>query len=182
MNKVSLKGKRLRQNVLPLKKAYEDPAGIDLPITHVIKVANGIVYCGTGYAFAIPEGYFMAIHPRSSMPKKGWTLANGTGIVDPDYRGEVLICLQPTSVAAARAALSLAKISITEGNLSIDIPSEDAIVQYLLKDLKVPDTLVQFIIRKREDIDIIDIGEESLSETSRSSKGFGSSDSKSESL
>lgn len=44
----------------------------------------------TGWAFEIPEGYYMEVHVRSSIGiKSDVRLANGTGIIDSDYRGEV---------------------------------------------------------------------------------------------
>lgn len=46
----------------------------------------------TGLAFEIPEGYRLDIYPRSSMGfKHNAQLANGTGKIDSDYRGEVMI-------------------------------------------------------------------------------------------
>lgn len=48
----------------------------------------------TGIAMSIPRGYFGAIYPRSGFAtNKGARLANGTGIIDSDYRGEIIIPL-----------------------------------------------------------------------------------------
>lgn len=48
----------------------------------------------TGLAFAVPEGYVMQVFVRSSVGfKHGVCLANGTGIIDSDYRGEVMVAL-----------------------------------------------------------------------------------------
>jgi dUTP pyrophosphatase len=45
----------------------------------------------TGLAVEIPRGYAIKIHPRSSLFKKwGLKLANQTGIIDSDYRGEII--------------------------------------------------------------------------------------------
>ena len=44
----------------------------------------------TGLAVAIPAGYVGILAVRSSMGiKRGVTLANGIGVIDSDYRGEV---------------------------------------------------------------------------------------------
>ena len=52
----------------------------------------------TGIAVALPEGTFGALYPRSGMAtKRGLVLANGTGIIDADYRGPVIIALKNTS-------------------------------------------------------------------------------------
>jgi len=49
----------------------------------------------TGLAFEVPQGWAMAIHSRSGQGlKHSVRLANGTGIIDPDYRGEVLVILR----------------------------------------------------------------------------------------
>lgn len=48
----------------------------------------------SGLAVAIPEGYFGGIYARSGLStKQGLRPANCTGIVDSDYRGEVIIAL-----------------------------------------------------------------------------------------
>jgi len=44
----------------------------------------------TGLFTAIPEGYFIAVHPRSGLSlKKGLTCCNAVGVVDSDYRNEI---------------------------------------------------------------------------------------------
>ena len=48
----------------------------------------------TGLAFEIPQGYTMFIFSRSGHGfKHGVTLANATGVIDADYRGEVMVKL-----------------------------------------------------------------------------------------
>ena len=49
---------------------------------------------GTGIAMAIPEGYFGGIFARSGIAtKQGLRPANCVGVVDSDYRGEVIVAL-----------------------------------------------------------------------------------------
>lgn len=49
----------------------------------------------TGLAFEIPEGYHVEIHLRSSTGKnRKLRLANGTGIIDSDYRGEIMLLVE----------------------------------------------------------------------------------------
>jgi dUTP pyrophosphatase len=46
----------------------------------------------TGLYIALPDGYEAQIRPRSGMAiKKGITLVNTPGTIDPDYRGEIMI-------------------------------------------------------------------------------------------
>ncbi len=48
----------------------------------------------TGLAFAIPVGYAGFIYARSGLAtKKGLAPANKVGVVDADYRGEVMVSL-----------------------------------------------------------------------------------------
>lgn len=48
----------------------------------------------TGISLEIPEGYFGAIFARSGIAtKRGLRPANCTGVVDSDYRGELIVAL-----------------------------------------------------------------------------------------
>lgn len=52
------------------------------------------VLYGTGLQFEVPEGHVMMIYSRSGHGfKHGITLANSTGVIDADYRGEVMVKL-----------------------------------------------------------------------------------------
>lgn len=52
------------------------------------------VVVGTGLAFDIPEGWCLMVYSRSGMGfKYGIRLANGTGVIDSDYKGELMIKL-----------------------------------------------------------------------------------------
>lgn len=44
----------------------------------------------TGLQMEIPDGFYLAIHPRSGLAvKHNITLGNAVGVVDSDYRGEI---------------------------------------------------------------------------------------------
>ena len=48
----------------------------------------------TGIAMAIPDGYFGAIFARSGLAaKNGLRPANCVGVIDADYRGEIIVAL-----------------------------------------------------------------------------------------
>lgn len=50
---------------------------------------------GTGLAFEIPPGFAMLVFSRSGHGfKLGVSLANCVGVIDSDYRGELLVCLR----------------------------------------------------------------------------------------
>ncbi len=47
----------------------------------------------TGVRCAIPEGYVGLLFARSSMAKRGLMMANGVGVIDPGYTGEITVPL-----------------------------------------------------------------------------------------
>ena len=55
----------------------------------------------TGLSFEIPEGYELKVHSRSGHGfKSGIRLSNCTGILDSDYRGELMVKLHNDSDTA----------------------------------------------------------------------------------
>ena len=72
----------------------------------------------TGIAVAIPEGYFGAVFARSGLScKYGIRPANCVGVVDSDYRGEVVVYLhndnpQPTEPVTIRNGDRIAQMVI----------------------------------------------------------------------
>lgn len=56
----------------------------------------------TGLAFEIPEGYVGLIFARSGIAtKRGLAPANKVGVIDADYRGEIMVALHNHSDEAA---------------------------------------------------------------------------------
>lgn len=66
-----------------------EAAGFDLAASADIVVPpRSIVLVPTGLVIGVPAGHFLAIFARSSTPfKRGLMVANGVGVVDPDYCG-----------------------------------------------------------------------------------------------
>ena len=53
---------------------------------------------GTGIALAIPDGFAGFVQPRSGLAfRRGVTIVNAPGLIDPGYRGEIRVCLLNTS-------------------------------------------------------------------------------------
>ena len=73
----------------------KNSAGFDLYSTDDATILPGqTVVLHTGIIMEIPEGYFGAIYPRSGIAiKHGLRLANSVGVIDSDYRGEIMIPL-----------------------------------------------------------------------------------------
>lgn len=135
--------------------AYEDPAMLDLMCTRLIKIQDGVLYLGTGWMASPPRGYYLEIHPRSSIAKSGWMLANSTGIIDPDYRGELIVAIVPTIRM------------ILEGHTDIK--------SYMMSTITFPCSLVQICLRPYIPMKIQEVS--SLGSTKRGDGAFGSSNS-----
>jgi dUTP pyrophosphatase len=71
--------------------AYQTPgaAGFDLAAAADVEVPAGrIALVSTGLVIEVPAGYWLGIFARSSTPlKRGLMVANGVGVIDPDYCG-----------------------------------------------------------------------------------------------
>lgn len=67
----------------------DEAAGFDLAAAHDVRVAPGqIALVRTGLVIEVPTGHFLGIFARSSTPlKRGLMIANGVGVIDPDYSG-----------------------------------------------------------------------------------------------
>lgn len=107
---MQIKFKKLRADAVVPIKAHPNDAGFDLffcpeldqdtldlknrglvityPITEEVCFS-----ARTGIALEIPKGYVGKIYARSSLCKKGIGIANHVGIIDSDYRGEIIVKL-----------------------------------------------------------------------------------------
>ena len=92
---MKLKVKRLKDNAKLPTRGSKKAAAVDLYacIDNKIEVApGGTAIIPSGIACEIPEGYFGAIVPRSSVGiKRHLSLANNMGVIDEDYRGEIMM-------------------------------------------------------------------------------------------
>ena len=78
-------------------RAHPTDAGLDLAASETTHIPPRVVtLVPTGIAVAIPAGYVGLLIARSSLAvKKAMTLANGVGIIDSDYRGEIKVPIIP---------------------------------------------------------------------------------------
>jgi dUTP pyrophosphatase len=93
-----LKIRRLDSTISLPAYGTDEAAGFDLAAAHDVTVQpRAIALVRTGLIIEVPSGHCLAIFARSSTPlKRGLIVANGVGIVDPDYSGpedEVMIQL-----------------------------------------------------------------------------------------
>lgn len=86
---------RLNSNAIQPSRGSQWAAGYDLySCDSAIIEPHTTLKIGTGIAMEIPEGYFGAIFARSGLAtKRGLRPANCVGVVDSDYRGEIIVAL-----------------------------------------------------------------------------------------
>ncbi|MBQ1272327.1 MAG: dUTP diphosphatase [Clostridia bacterium] len=89
-------------------------AGADLYALEKITLQPGqTCLVHTGIAMEIPEGYAGLIYARSGLAtKRGLAPANKVGVIDADYRGEIMVALhnhsaQPQTVDAGERVAQL---------------------------------------------------------------------------
>ena len=95
---MQIKIRKLNPNARIPTRGSEQAAGYDIYAcldTQTATIpAHKTVKVSTGISMAIPEGYFGAIFARSGLAsKQGLRPANCVGVIDSDYRGELMIML-----------------------------------------------------------------------------------------
>ena len=151
MNKYSVRIKKLDQNATIPTYGSDFAAGADLYACEggeVTIAAGETKLIHTGIALEIPEGYAGLIYARSGIAtKRGLAPANKVGVIDSDYRGEIMVALHNDSSSIQH------------------IDAGDRIAQLVFHQ--------QCIIEPDEDGNIWQVVED-LSETDRGTGGFGS--------
>lgn len=94
--------KKLNPDAVVPTKAHATDAAFDLTATTRSLDDYGNVVYGTGIAVEIPHGYVGLVFPRSSVAKKRLILSNGVGVIDSDYRGEIMLKFKPTLATAEK--------------------------------------------------------------------------------
>jgi len=77
----------------PTKAARDTDSGYDMKLVRLLKVENEVYYYDTCVQLQPPSGYYFDLVGRSRIAKTGWTLANCIGILDNEYRGNVIVAL-----------------------------------------------------------------------------------------
>lgn len=94
-----VKIKKLNTNAKVPTRGSEEAAGYDLYSNSDVEIRpEGTIKVNTGIAMEIPKGYFGAIYARSGLAtKEGLRPANCVGVIDSDYRGEIIVALHNDS-------------------------------------------------------------------------------------
>lgn len=124
--------KLLDERATPMTYGTEYSAGADLYSLkgETVTIEPGkTVLVHTGIAMEIPEGTVGLIFARSGLAtKKGLAPANKVGVIDADYRGEIMVALHNHSSVA---------VSVEGGERIAQI----AIVPFIKADFSVVDEL-----------------------------------------
>lgn len=140
-------------------------AGFDLTAVSVKRAGDLYIY-DTGIALEIPQGYFGAVYPRSSIFFTGLELTNGVGVIDCDFRASISAIFR--ELPGDRTARRLALHSLYPGKTHMMLPYKpgDRIAQLIIQPC-LPLAGVCF-----DAVEFIEVDE--LSETQRGAGGFGS--------
>lgn len=139
--------------------AYGRPgdSGLDLVATKVeFTDYDGIMTCYTGVHVEIPEGYTGFLFARSSVANKDYNLANAVGVIDSNYRGELIFKFRTTTV-----------VTKDFRNVTHNYTHKSA------SGYEVGNKVGQLVIVQTPTIDVTVVDE--LSSTNRGTDGFGSS-------
>lgn len=77
------------ENAKPPEKMTDGAVGFDFYAEEIIREDPHSIWYRTGYGVNIPDGYYGDLRARSSVSETGLMLANGAGVIDTDYQGEV---------------------------------------------------------------------------------------------
>jgi dUTP pyrophosphatase len=90
--------RRLRDDAILPRQAYEGDAGLDLAACERVLLGPGErAVVPTGIAVEIPDGYAGFVQPRSGLASRhGIGVINSPGLIDSGYRGEIRVVLLNT--------------------------------------------------------------------------------------
>ena len=107
---MNIKIKRFDKELPLPQRQTKGAAAFDLTAREAVTIAPGTVgYVPLNVAIETPPDHFLLIAARSGTHKKGIMLANGIGIIDPDYSGN------EDEIKAAYFNFSAASVVIEKG-------------------------------------------------------------------
>jgi dUTP pyrophosphatase len=143
------------------KKGSEGAAAYDCYAREISYNAKaGYTVIKLGFAIAVPNRHVLKLYPRSSITNRGMIMGNSVGIVDSDYRGEVMVRLYPN----ASSMMAINGDGLTKTGLK----------NYCDNVYRKGEACAQFIIEELIDFKLDQVDE--LDETERGEGGFGSTD------
>jgi dUTP pyrophosphatase len=154
---------------LVLAPAHPGDAGIDLIACEPAVLAPGDrLLVSAGIRIALPEGLEAQVRPRSGQAlKRGLTIPNSPGTIDPGYRGPVKVILLNTAAAVCESDL----VDIADGGSVHDRLTEG--IRSRTIRIERGERIAQLVFARFERPAIRVVESVSL-ETKRGEGGFGS--------
>lgn len=152
---MKLNFKKSHPNAVTPVYSTDEAAGLDLVATDVY-FRDGSLVCETGIHVEIPKGYAGFLMARSSISKYDLVLANGIGLIDSDYRGQLMFKFKPAQ-----------RFDIDGHVYDADSISMNGPIMY-----KAGDKIGQLVIKKIEHCELVEV--DNLNDTERGTGGFGS--------
>ena len=127
--------KKLDERAIMPTYGTEYSAGADLySIEGDITIApHTTILVHTGLALEIPDGYCGLIFARSGLAtKRGLAPANKVGVIDADYRGEVMVALHnhtdsPATIAQGERVAQLAIVPFLKAEFELSDTLDDTV-------------------------------------------------------
>lgn len=176
---MEIKFLRTHPNAVIPTRGSVGAAGFDLTAVSLKRAADLYIY-DIGIALEIPEGYYAAIYPRSSVFFTGLELTNCVGIIDSDFRAPISAIFR--EVPGDQTARRLALHQLYPGKTHMMHPYKpgDRIAQLIIQPCYVP---VQGRVTLSEmghippycdfeKVEFVEVSE--LSQTARGAGGYGS--------
>jgi deoxyuridine 5'-triphosphate nucleotidohydrolase len=96
ISSLQFKYKKSDSDAIPPSRAHGSDSGFDLTLIKLVKTVGDVSFYSTGIQVEPPHGYYFDMVPRSFISKSGYTLANCVGIIDQNYRGDIIVPLRKT--------------------------------------------------------------------------------------
>lgn len=157
-----IKVKKISDTATIPTKALPNDAAWDL-FANRITVQDGCLVYHLGVAVTPPEGYFIAIVPRSSISKTRYMFANSFGVVDPNYTGELQFRV------AVKGSKVIDKSHEDDDFMHIESLEKNCLVE---KPFNIGDRVAQMFLLPIVQSEIVVVDE--LDNTDRGANGFGS--------
>ncbi len=106
-----LKIKKLCKEAFLPERATAFAAGYDLYCHEDQKLNMGLNRINLGFAMEIPPGHYARVACRSSLA--GHNISVEAGVIDEDYRGEVVVMLRCRNLIKIKAGFKIAQMIIT---------------------------------------------------------------------
>lgn len=104
-NGLRFRYKKTDESAVAPCRAHGSDSGYDLTLIKKIKTVDDVDFFTTGIQVEPPHGYYFDLVPRSSISKTGYMLANSVGIIDQNYRGDIIVPLRKVNKNAENIVL-----------------------------------------------------------------------------